>query len=145
MSPSPEQHTLHGADLSWVHLILDGVIGPEFTITRGNNVHAYTDRDNDGLEDPGGAPDGGPGLDFDFPIDLGEHAQFNVNANITNLYRWCNVVHDLMYLYGFDDPSGNFQTNNYGRGGVGGDAVRCEGMDGSGESNANFSTPADDG
>jgi extracellular elastinolytic metalloproteinase len=123
----------------------DGLPGAEFTITRGNNVHAYTDRDNDGNEDPGGAPDGGAGLDFDFPIDLGEHAQFNVPANITNLFRWCNIVHDLMYLYGFDESSGNFQVNNYSRGGLGGDDVRCEGMDGSGESNANFSTPALDG
>ena len=123
----------------------DGTPGPEWTITRGNNVHAYTDRDNDGEQDPGGSPDGGPGLDFDFPIDLGEHPQYNVPANITNLFRWCNVVHDLMYLYGFDDASGNFQVNNYGRGGTGGDDVRCEGMDGSGENNANFSTPAADG
>lgn len=123
----------------------DGVAGAEFTITRGNNVHAYTDRDNDGDQDPGGSPDGGAGLDFDFPIDLGEHAQFNVPANITNMFRWCNIVHDLMYLYGFDEASGNFQVSNYGRGGVGGDDVRCEGMDGSGQSNANFSTPATDG
>jgi extracellular elastinolytic metalloproteinase len=123
----------------------DGVPGAEFTITRGNNVHSYTDRDNDGEQDTGGSPDGGAGLDFDFPIDLNEHAQFNVPANQTNMFRWCNVVHDLMYLYGFDEASGNFQVNNYGRGGVGGDDVRCEGMDGSGESNANFSTPANDG
>ncbi|MGH3012891.1 MAG: M36 family metallopeptidase, partial [Gaiellaceae bacterium] len=123
----------------------DGAPGPEFTITRGNNVHAYTDRDNDGTQDPEGSPDGGPGLDFDFPIDLGEHAQFNVPANQTNMFRWCNIVHDLMYRYGFDEASGNFQVSNYGRGGTGGDDVRCEGMDGSGESNANFSTPAEDG
>jgi extracellular elastinolytic metalloproteinase len=123
----------------------NGAAGAEFTITRGNNVHAYTDRDNDGLQDPAGSPDGGSGLDFDFPIDLGEHAQFNVPANITNMFRWCNIVHDVMYLYGFDEASGNFQVNNYGRGGTGGDDVRCEGMDGSGQSNANFSTPAADG
>ena len=123
----------------------NGVAGAEFTITRGNNVHAYTDRDNDGLQDPAGSPDGGSGLDFDFPINLGEHAQFNVPANITNMFRWCNIVHDVMYLYGFDEASGNFQVNNYGRGGTGGDDVRCEGMDGSGQSNANFSTPAADG
>src|SRR5262245_8038658 len=123
----------------------NGVAGAEFTITRGNNVHAYTDRDNDGLQDPAGSPDGGPGLDFDFPINLGEHAQFNVPANITNMFRWCNIVHDVMYLYGFDEASGNFQVSNYGRGGTGGDDVRCEGMDGSGQSNANFSTPANDG
>ncbi|MGH7357509.1 MAG: M36 family metallopeptidase, partial [Candidatus Rokuibacteriota bacterium] len=123
----------------------DGVAGPEFTITRGNNTHTYTDRDNDGTQDTGGSPDGGVGLDFDFPIDLNEHAQYNVPANITNMFRWCNVVHDLMYLYGFDEASGNFQVSNYGRGGTGGDDVRCEGMDGSGQSNANFSTPAEDG
>ena len=123
----------------------NGVPGAEFTITRGNNVHAYTDRDNDGAQDPAGSPDGGAGLDFDFPINLGEHAQFNVPANITNMFRWCNIVHDVMYLYGFDEASGNFQVNNYGRGGTGGDDVRCEGMDGSGQSNANFSTPAADG
>ena len=124
----------------------DGIPGAEFTITRGNNVHAYTDRDNDGEQDPGsGSPDGGAGLDFDFPINLGEHAQFNVPANITNMFRWCNIVHDLMYRYGFDEASGNFQVSNYGRGGTGGDDVRCEGMDGSGQSNANFSTPANDG
>jgi extracellular elastinolytic metalloproteinase len=123
----------------------DGVPGAEFTITRGNNVHSYTDRDNDGAEDPGGSPDGGAGLDFDFPIDLNEHAQFNVPANQTNMFRWCNIVHDVMYRYGFDEASGNFQVSNYGRGGTGGDDVRCEGMDGSGESNANFSTPAADG
>ena len=96
----------------------DGVPGAEFTITRGNNVHAYTDRDNDGAQDPAGSPDGGAGLDFDFPINLGEHAQFNVPANITNMFRWCNIVHDVMYLYGFDEASGNFQVNNYGRGGT---------------------------
>ena len=30
----------------------NGVPGAEFTITRGNNVHAYTDRDNDGVAGP---------------------------------------------------------------------------------------------
>ena len=28
---------------------------------------------NDGNPDPGSEPDGGPGLDFDFPLDLGDH------------------------------------------------------------------------
>ncbi len=124
---------------------VDGVPGPEYTITRGNNVHAYTDRDNDGNEDPGGAPDGGPSLTFDFALDLNEHPQNNVAPQITNLFWWCNTFHDLTWLYGFDEASGNFQVNNYGRGGTGGDDVRCEGMDGSGENNANFSTPAADG
>ena len=36
--------------------------GPEFTVTRGNNVHAYADRDNNNVADPGSDPDGGAGL-----------------------------------------------------------------------------------
>jgi extracellular elastinolytic metalloproteinase len=53
----------------------NGVAGAEFTVTRGNNAHAYTDRDNDGVPDPGSDPDGTAGLDFDFPLDLNEHPQ----------------------------------------------------------------------
>ncbi len=123
----------------------NGVDGPEYTITRGNNAHAYSDRDANNAVDPGSEPDGGPGLTFDFPADLNEHPQTYVEASLTNLFFWCNVTHDVLYRYGWTETSGNFQMNNYGRGGVGGDDVRCEGMDGSGQNNANFSTPAADG
>jgi extracellular elastinolytic metalloproteinase len=54
---------------------VSGTPGAEFTITRGNNVHAYTDRDASNDADPGSEPDGGPGLSFDFPIHLDEHPQ----------------------------------------------------------------------
>ena len=124
----------------------NGVVGPEFTRTQGNNVHAYSDRDANNLPDPGSDPDGGPSLAFDFVADyLNEQPQSYVDAAVTNLFYWCNNVHDLTYQYGFDEASGNFQVNNYGRGGVGGDDVRCEAQDGSGTNNANFSTPANDG
>ena len=123
----------------------DAGVGPEFTRTQGNNAHAYSDRDADNLPDPGSDADGGPTLTFDFSADLNEHPQTYPDAAVTNLFYWCNVVHDLTYQYGFDDASGNFQVNNYGRGGVGGDDVRCEAQDGSGTNNANFSTPANDG
>lgn len=91
-------------------------------------------------------PEGGPGLDFDFPIDLTtEHPHDYWDAAVTNLFYWNNIIHDVLYGYGFDDPSGNFQVNNYGRGGVGGDDVRAEAQDGGGINNANFATPAMDG
>ncbi|MGH3923055.1 MAG: M36 family metallopeptidase, partial [Pseudonocardiaceae bacterium] len=91
-------------------------------------------------------PEGGPGLDFDFPIDLStEHPHDYWDAAVTNLFYWNNIIHDVLYEYGFDDPSGNFQVNNYGRGGNGGDGVRAEAQDGGGINNANFSTPAMDG
>jgi len=53
------------------------------------------------------------------------------------------LMHDLWYQYGFDEASGNFQVNNYNNGGVEGDAVRAEGLDGSGTNNAIFGTGAD--
>jgi extracellular elastinolytic metalloproteinase len=121
----------------------DGATGAEFTITRGNNAHAYLDQDDNEQQDFGGSPDGGAGLDFDFPIDLAEHAQFYRDAVVANLFYTCNAFHDILYRYGFDEASGNFQANNYGRGGLGGDYVRCEAQDGSGTNNANFSTPTE--
>jgi extracellular elastinolytic metalloproteinase len=123
----------------------DGAPGPEFTITRGNNTHAYFDQDANNQPDPGFDVDGGPSLTFDAELDHDEHAQTYRDAVLTNLFYWCNVSHDVFYRYGFDEVSGNFQANNYGRGGVGGDYVRCEAADGGGTNNANFSTPANDG
>ncbi|MFU8854838.1 M36 family metallopeptidase, partial [Micromonospora sp. SL1-18] len=123
----------------------DGKPGAEYTITRGNNAYAYTDQDANNQVDPDSAPDGGASLTFNFPADMNEHPQTYTQAAVTNQFYWCNMVHDIAYRYGFDEASGNFQVNNYGRGGIGGDDVQCEAHDGSGENNANFSTPAMDG
>jgi len=117
----------------------DGVPGPEYTVTRGNNVNAYEDGDN-----PGFQPDGGPSLIFDYPFNpVYSPGDQSEAAAITNLFYWNNIIHDLIYLYGFDEASGNFQANNYGNGGLGGDWVRAEAQDGGGTCNANFSTPPD--
>ena len=51
----------------------------------------------------------------------------------------------MVYQYGFDEASGNFQENNYGNGGAGSDYVNAEAQDGSGTCNANMGTPADGG
>ena len=116
-----------------------------WTITRGNNVHAYNDLDANNLPDPGSEPDGGAGLVFDFPLDFGADPTTYQFAAITNLFYWNNVIHDITYQYGFDEASGNFQVNNLGKGGVGNDDVRAEALDGSGTNNANFGTPSDGG
>jgi hypothetical protein len=121
----------------------NGVAGPEFTTTRGNNVHAYADRDNNNAADPESDPDGGAGLVFDFPLDLGSRPLDSQAAMVTNLFYWNNVMHDVTHGYGFDEAAGNFQVNNYGNGGVGADDVRAEAQDGSGRNNANFGTPPD--
>jgi extracellular elastinolytic metalloproteinase len=118
----------------------NGAPGAEFTITRGSNAHAYLDQDDNDAADFGDT-DGGPGLTFDFPADLDEHAQNYRDAVVTNLFYMNNVFHDVVWRYGFDEESGNFQANNYGRGGTSGDYVRAEAADGGGTNNANFSTP----
>ena len=61
------------------------------------------------------------------------------------MFYWVNRFHDLTYLLGFNEVSGNFQNDNFGRGGLGADRVSAEGQDSSGTNNANFSTPADGG
>ncbi len=116
----------------------DGQPGAEFTITRGNNVHAYHDifAQNSPLGDE---PDGGDSLVFDFPIDLPSGKPYTfIDAAVTNLFYWCNLMHDVWYHYGFDEAAGNFQANNYGNGGAAGDFIRAEAMDGSGTNNANY-------
>jgi PKD repeat protein len=119
----------------------NGSAGAEYTITRGNNVHAQEDRNaNNGT---GYSPDGGVDLDFDFPIDFTLEPITYEDAAISNLFYWNNVIHDVWYLYGFDEASGNFQENNYGNGGAGGDYVFADAQDGSGFNNANFGTPSD--
>jgi hypothetical protein len=54
-----------------------------------------------------------------------------------------NLLHDIHYHYGFTEAAGNFQVNNYGRGGLGDDPVQADAQDGSGFDNANFATPPD--
>lgn len=122
----------------------NGEPGPEFTITRGNNVHAYTDIDANNQPDPGSEPDGGPSLLFDLPLDLTQSASSYRPFAVANLFYWNNIVHDVFYGYGFTESAGNFQVNNYGRFALGAnDDVRAEAQDGSGTNNANFATPVD--
>lgn len=120
----------------------DGVEGAEYTITWGNNVNAYLDKNADDISD-GGEPDGGAELIFDFDHDLLGEPEESEDAAQVNLFYMNNFIHDFTYRYGFDEAAGNFQTNNYGNGGNGGDQVEAQSADGSGTNNANFATPTD--
>ncbi len=120
----------------------NGNPGPEFTITRGNNVHAYLDvLDID--KSNGDEPNGGQDLQFDFPFLPESEPSAYQQASVTQLFYATNYIHDVAYYYGFDEKSGNFQQNNYGKGGVGNDFIAAHAQDGSGTNNANFATPPD--
>ncbi len=125
----------------------DGAAGAEFTDSRGNNVEAQTDLDANNVFTAGTdvRSQGGANLIFDDPLDLGQEPPTYLEAAVTNLFYYNNIMHDVTYQYGFDEPSGNFQQNNYGNGGAAGDPVQADAQDGSGTNNANFSTPPDGG
>ncbi|MEM7356285.1 MAG: M36 family metallopeptidase, partial [Acidobacteriota bacterium] len=114
-------------------------------IMDGNNVHACADVDaNNVCDSPQPTCSGGV---CDFPIDLTAAPGASQGAAIANLFYWNNFIHDVTYQYGFDEVSGNFQEDNFGRGGAGSDSVNADAQDTSFPSpcNANFGTPADGG
>ncbi len=64
--------------------------------------------------------------DFSFPLEhgLGSASLLGYqDASSANLFYWINRSHDLFYQMGFNEASGNYQTNNFGKGGVDGDAI----------------------
>ncbi len=117
-----------------------------FDSTKGNNVWAQEDRDNNNLTIGKSAKANSALLDliFDFkPDSSGVLSYNNQQFSITNLFYWNNIMHDISYLYGFDEVSGNFQDNNLSRGGLQNDFVMADAQDAGGFNNANFSTPVD--
>ncbi len=122
---------------------INGAAGAEYPTTQGNNVHAYADADANNLPDSGSEPNGGAGLDFNFAVNLAAQPASYRDAAVTNLFYWNNIIHDVFYQKGFNEAAGNFQQNNYGKGGQGNDYVLAEAQDGAGMNNANFATPPD--
>ncbi len=124
--------------------------GFDYNYTRGNNVYAQEDRDrNDNtFGNPAISTTSPDPLNFNFVPDftvtpIQSTPIQNQQFNITNLFYWNNIAHDISYLYGFDEVSGNFQHNNMGRGGLGNDYVIADAQDAEGSNNANFATPPD--
>ena len=110
--------------------------------TVGNNVDAHLDLNADNLADTP-RPQGSPSRVFDYTFNSASEPTTYRDASVTQLFYYNNWIHDRMYELGFTESAGNFQTNNFGRGGNGNDAVQADAQDGSGTNNANFSTPSD--
>jgi hypothetical protein len=116
--------------------------------TRGNNVDAHLDRNDDNVADLP-RPTGNPSRVFDFPLDLTTGPANYGEAATVQLFYWNNWMHDVLYEFGFTEAAGNFQTDDFGRAGFGNDAVQADAQDGLGLSdghhanNANMSTPPD--
>ena len=118
----------------------------DYLDTRGNNVWAYDDsliRNTPGRFTASTGT--GSSLVFNDVPDFTKVPTLGRNrrAATTNLFYWNNLMHDVLYQYGFTEAAGNFQTSNLGRGGLGNDYVKAEAQDASGTNNANFATPND--
>ncbi|KAH8920321.1 peptidase M36, partial [Atractiella rhizophila] len=114
-----------------------------FRDTRGNNVFAQDNPSGGFTFENNFRP-----LVFDFPLGWKKGGSTldpatYINASVSELFYTINEIHDLFWRYGFDEPAGNFQERNFGRGGLGNDAVQANAQDGSGTNNANFATPPD--
>jgi hypothetical protein len=109
----------------------------------GNNVHAYLDTDNNGSPDAGGSAVSDGNFLTSANLSQSPSTTGNKAVAVQNLFFLNNVIHDKLYSHGFVEGVGNFQNDNFGNGGNGGDAVNAEAQDGGGTNNANFSTPSD--
>ena len=109
----------------------------------GNNAYAYLDRDANGAPDAAGTTITDGNFTAAANLLIAPTSAPNQQVAIQNLFYSTNFVHDKLYTAGFVESEGNFQENNFGRGGAALDSVSAEAQDGGGTNNANFSTPAD--
>jgi hypothetical protein len=127
------------------------------TTTSGNNVNAYQDLNDSQTvgyqpQTPGSPDPAFQHFDYNFTnayfTSGGTDVTTDRNAVITQEFYYTNFMHDYLYRLGFNEASGNFQVDNFGRGGAGNDPLLAEADDGFSNTppstnNANMSTPAD--
>ncbi|MGE5239281.1 MAG: M36 family metallopeptidase [Chloroflexota bacterium] len=106
----------------------DSTSSADTTTTKSNNAHAKQDTDGDN-DDTEGFPPSVTDGNFTFPIDLTQAPATYLSASTVNLFHWLNRLHDLFYGYGFDEAAGNYQSDNFGLGGVGGDPLQGDTQD----------------
>jgi extracellular elastinolytic metalloproteinase len=109
----------------------------------GNNVSAYLDTDNNNAADAGGSTVSDGNFLTAADLTASPSTDSNKNVAVQNLFYLNNYVHDALYAAGFNEAAGNFQVDNFGKGGAGADPVNAEAQDGGGTDNANFATPND--
>ena len=124
-------------------------------LTSGNSVNAYQDVTGNETtsHQPQTPASGDPAyqhFDYNFTNAYFTSGGTDVNTDqdsvVTQEFYYANFMHDYLYRLGFNEASGNFQVDNFSRGGAGNDPVLAEADDGfsSGNTNnANMATPAD--
>ncbi|KAJ7282226.1 Fungalysin metallopeptidase-domain-containing protein [Mycena rebaudengoi] len=106
----------------------------------GNNVVSYK-----GGPKLGVARQSAPGQVFAYTQDASKKPTVpaNVAAAIVNNFYIVNTVHDIAYRYGFTEDAFNFQNDNLGHGGKGGDRITASIQDASEINNADITVLPD--
>ncbi|WP_328995564.1 M36 family metallopeptidase [Kribbella sp. NBC_01245] len=113
----------------WVDVL--GLTGTGIT-TFGNNANSHANWSNFiGPVDPGPRPVNPLGkFNYAFTDEWGRQQcavpsyAGDVDPSATNLFYHHNRIHDEFYDLGFTESAGNFQINNFAKGGLGGDAIQ---------------------
>ncbi|KAJ8087794.1 hypothetical protein PM082_006631 [Marasmius tenuissimus] len=116
---------------------------PEGNSTEGNNVAVYIGHQ---FQDPLNTTlQSSPGLVFNYTYDASQDPAVtsNQDAARTNVFYLANTFHDTLYLYGFTENAFNFQNDNFGKGGVGGDRFLVSVQSTLGMNNGFTATPPD--
>lgn len=107
--------------------------------TTGNNADGYQDAAGDNTADSADQPHNtdqhfdypwantwgnGTGQETDLPLSGDDR-----DATVTQLFYYNNWIHDYAYGLGFTETARNYQNDNFGHGGSGGDAVLAESDD----------------
>ncbi|KEP46715.1 extracellular elastinolytic metalloproteinase [Rhizoctonia solani 123E] len=121
----------------------DGAEYLNFTTTWGNNVFAHENWKGSNEWISNYRPEGGENLGFTFEYEADGDYKNYVDFSITQLFYTSNMLHDLYYRYGFDERAGNFQQDNFNRGGRGNDSIIASVQDGDGFNNAYFAAGPD--
>ena len=140
-APEGNVYTVAHPDLGSQHIVsfagaaFDNAGWVSGTTTAGNNANVYEDLNNDDVAEyqPQTPPLGDPAyqhFDYTFTNAIatsgGTDATTDRDAALTQAFYWINFLHDYYYGLGFDEPAGNFQDDNFGRGGIAGDGMLVE-------------------
>ncbi|CAE7187139.1 unnamed protein product, partial [Rhizoctonia solani] len=88
------------------------------TATSGNNVLVFKSSTTDGLTQQSSSPN-----NYDYVFDPAKQPADNKDAASVNAFYVANMMHDLLYRYGFTESAFNFQYHNNGKGGAQNDQV----------------------
>jgi len=112
----------------------------------GNNAKVFLDRTGSNSEpvDNGKKINNGK---YEVTYDATEvpTKKKNPRVSVQNLFYLNNLIHDELAAAGFNEQAGNFQSDNFGRGGQGNDPVIVHALDGSKFNNARFTSSNYDG